>query len=118
MLNVSVVSPSETTERLADYLVADPGVTNLVVRSGARRPQGDSVQFDLKRGYANPVLSRLRDLPVKIGARASTAFARMRAAETARSVRDKREEQPERHLSFGAGELAVGLIALGRRSRG
>jgi uncharacterized hydrophobic protein (TIGR00271 family) len=62
MLRVSVVSPPETTEQLADYLVADPGVINLVVRSGARRPQGDSVQFDLMNAYANPVLSRLRDL--------------------------------------------------------
>ena len=62
MLHVSVVSPPETTERLADYLVADPGVINLVVNSGAGRPLGDSVQFDLMSAYADPVLSRMRAL--------------------------------------------------------
>jgi len=62
VLHVRVVSPPDVTQRLADSLAANPGVINLVILSGAARPSGDAVQFDVVAGYANPVLSRLRDL--------------------------------------------------------
>jgi uncharacterized hydrophobic protein (TIGR00271 family) len=58
-----VVSPAAQTEALTDLLAAAPGVRNLVVRAGAaRRPAGDSVQFDVRDAAANPVLAALRDL--------------------------------------------------------
>jgi uncharacterized hydrophobic protein (TIGR00271 family) len=61
MLHVRVVSPPGATNHLVERLSADPGVRNLVVlRGAARRPEGDSVQFDLLTRFANPVLRELR----------------------------------------------------------
>jgi len=61
MLHVRVVSPPGSTDRLVEWLSADPGVRNLVVMPGAARcPDGDSVQFDLLTRFANPVLHELR----------------------------------------------------------
>ena len=51
------------TGRLVETLGADSGVLNLVVLEGAaRRPDGDTVQFDLRHGSANPVFRQLRSL--------------------------------------------------------
>jgi uncharacterized hydrophobic protein (TIGR00271 family) len=63
MLHVRVVSPSEGTARLLNYLSADPGVVNLVVLpAAASSPDGDAVQFDLMASSANGVLRELRAL--------------------------------------------------------
>lgn len=63
MLHVRVVSPAAVTESLTDRLAAAPGVQNLMVRAGgARRPSGDSVQFDVHDAAANPVFAALREL--------------------------------------------------------
>jgi uncharacterized hydrophobic protein (TIGR00271 family) len=63
MLHVRVVSPAERTGQLVETLSTLPGVRNLVVlASGARRPVGDAVQFDVVDGAANPVFQTLRDL--------------------------------------------------------
>lgn len=63
MLHIRVASPPEITGRLVEILAADPGVLNLVVLKGtARRPDGDSVQFDLRTGSANLVFQHLREL--------------------------------------------------------
>jgi uncharacterized hydrophobic protein (TIGR00271 family) len=63
VLHVRVASPPEVTGRLVETLAADSGVLNLVVLEGAaRRPVGDTVQFDLRHGSANPVLQQLRGL--------------------------------------------------------
>ena len=69
MLHVRVVSPPGATAGLAGRLAADPGIRNLVVLPGAaRRPDGDSVQFDLIDQFANRVLHELR---AQIGAGSS-----------------------------------------------
>jgi uncharacterized hydrophobic protein (TIGR00271 family) len=63
MLHVRVVSPAARTGPLVDTLSVLPGVQNLVVlANGARRPDGDAVQFDVRDGTANPVFLALRDL--------------------------------------------------------
>jgi len=63
MLHVRVVSPPALTGRLADLLIATAGVQNLVVQPGAAtRPDGDSVQFDMRDEAANPVFRDLRGL--------------------------------------------------------
>ena len=63
MLHVRVVSPASHTGQLVETLSALPGVQNLVVlANGARRPEGDSVVFDVRDGAANPVFASLRDL--------------------------------------------------------
>jgi uncharacterized hydrophobic protein (TIGR00271 family) len=63
MLHVRVVSPPDVTKRVVDSLIADSGVTNLVVvPAAATRPDGDAVQFDLERASANSVLGQLREL--------------------------------------------------------
>jgi hypothetical protein len=63
MLHVRLVSPAALTGRLADLLTAAPGVQNLVVQPGAAtRPDGDSVQFDMRDEAANPVFRDLRGL--------------------------------------------------------
>jgi uncharacterized hydrophobic protein (TIGR00271 family) len=62
-LHVRVVTPPDVTELLVDVLVADSGVSNLVVLTGsARRPDGDAVQFDVLTRSANSVLGQLRAL--------------------------------------------------------
>lgn len=61
MLHVRVVSPSTLTEQLADALADAPGVQNVVVQlRAARRPDGDSVQFDIHDEAANPIFATLR----------------------------------------------------------
>ena len=63
MLQVKVVSPPAVTERLMEYLTAEEGVINLAVESSAaRRPVGDTVQFEVMRSAANGVLAQLRGL--------------------------------------------------------
>ena len=70
MLHVRVVSPAERTGQLVETLSTLPGVRNLVVlASGARRPVGDAVQFDVVDGAANPVFQALRDLGLATHAR-------------------------------------------------
>jgi hypothetical protein len=62
-LHVRMVSPPDLTELLTDALIADSGVTNLVVLTGsARRPDGDAVQFDVLARSANSVLGQVRAL--------------------------------------------------------
>ena len=59
--HVRLVSPPDLTEHLVDVLLADPGVSNVVVLSGsARRPDGDAVQFDV---LARSARSSSRTLP-------------------------------------------------------
>jgi uncharacterized hydrophobic protein (TIGR00271 family) len=63
MLYVRVASPADRTGRLVETLSVLPGVQNLVVlASGARRPEGDAVLFDVLDATANPVFRALRDL--------------------------------------------------------
>jgi len=58
-----MVSPPELTEVLADALIADSGVSNLVVLTGsARRPDGDAVHFDVLDRSANSVLRQVQAL--------------------------------------------------------
>ena len=62
-LHVRMVSPPDVTELLADVLMADSGVSNVVVLTGsARRPDGDAVHFDVLPRSANSVLRQLRAL--------------------------------------------------------
>jgi uncharacterized hydrophobic protein (TIGR00271 family) len=62
-LHVRMVSPPELTELLADALMADSDVSNLVVLTGsARRPDGDAVHFDVLARSANSVLGQVRAL--------------------------------------------------------
>jgi uncharacterized hydrophobic protein (TIGR00271 family) len=78
MLRVRVVSPPGSTDQLVEGLAADPGVRNLiVVRGAARRPDGDSVQFDLVARFANPVLAQVR---AKIGRLGSVVIETMDGA--------------------------------------
>jgi len=61
MLHVRVVSPPDVTSGLVDHLTEDGGVINMVVLpSGATRPDGDAVQFDVMTGSANGVIGQLR----------------------------------------------------------
>ena len=62
MLHVRVVSPAGRTGQLVETLATLPGVQNLVVQAGARRPEGDAVVFDVRDGSANPVFATLREL--------------------------------------------------------
>jgi uncharacterized hydrophobic protein (TIGR00271 family) len=58
--HVRLVSPGDMTERLVDVLLADSGVSNVVVLTGsARRPDGDAVQFDVLARSAGSVLRHL-----------------------------------------------------------
>ena len=62
-LHVRMVSPPDLTELLAAALIADSGVSNLVVLTGsARRPDGDAVHFDVHARSANSVLRKVREL--------------------------------------------------------
>jgi uncharacterized hydrophobic protein (TIGR00271 family) len=61
--HVRLVSPGDLTAHLVDVLLADPGVSNLVVLTGsARRPDGDAVQFDVLPRSADSVLRQLETL--------------------------------------------------------
>ena len=62
-LHVRMVSPPDLTELLAAALLADSGVSNLVVLTGsARRPDGDAVHFDVLARSANSVLRQVQAL--------------------------------------------------------
>jgi hypothetical protein len=62
-LHVRMVSAPDLTELLAAALIADSGVSNLVVLTGsARRPDGDAVHFDVHARSANSVLRQVREL--------------------------------------------------------
>lgn len=59
--HIRMVSPSDLTEHLVDVLLADSGVSSLVVHArSARRPDGDAVQFDVPARSANAVLRQLK----------------------------------------------------------
>lgn len=61
MMHLRVISPSETTEQVLSYLVAEPAVANLVVHRGAAvDPAGDVVIADVARESANEVLRELK----------------------------------------------------------
>jgi uncharacterized hydrophobic protein (TIGR00271 family) len=61
--HIRLVSPDNLTEHLVDVLLAESGVSNLVVLTGsARRPDGDAVQFDVPARSANFVLRQLEAL--------------------------------------------------------
>jgi uncharacterized hydrophobic protein (TIGR00271 family) len=62
-LHVRMVSPPDLTELLAAALIADSGVSNLVVLTrSARSPDGDAVHFDVHARSANSVLRQVREL--------------------------------------------------------
>lgn len=63
-LHIRVVSPAATTRAVADALAGMDGISHLVVQSGARRPDGDAVHFDVEPGMANSVLAMLREMQV------------------------------------------------------
>src|SRR6266511_3545829 len=59
VIHIRAVSPADVTARLVQSLEGNAGVLNLVVLKGvARRPDGDSVQFDVITAEANRVLAR------------------------------------------------------------
>jgi uncharacterized hydrophobic protein (TIGR00271 family) len=65
MLHIRVVSPVELTEQLLRALARAQGVQNLVSQpGGARRPEGDAIEFDARRGSANAVFGLLRALGI------------------------------------------------------
>ncbi len=54
MIHVRAVSPPEVTSTLVETLVANPGVSSIVVlEHAARGPDGDAVQFDVITVEAN-----------------------------------------------------------------
>ena len=58
--HIRLVSPPGLTEHLVEVLLADPGVSNVVVlTAAARRPDGDAVGFDVLARSANSVLRQL-----------------------------------------------------------
>ena len=62
-MHLRVISPSETTEEVLSYLVAEPAVANLVVHRGAAvDPAGDVVIADVARESANEVLRELKTM--------------------------------------------------------
>ncbi|HYK28484.1 MAG TPA: DUF389 domain-containing protein [Streptosporangiaceae bacterium] len=65
-LHVRVVSPPETTDALIKEIEKNDGVSHVVVVREARRPSGDSVQFDVEQQVANSVLTQLRALNVHL----------------------------------------------------
>ena len=59
--HIRVVSAPGATEQLVARLVAEPGVSNVVVLPGsARQPDGDAIQFDVRNRSANAVLQQIR----------------------------------------------------------
>ncbi|MFD8074640.1 DUF389 domain-containing protein [Streptomyces sp. NPDC059718] len=65
MIHVRAVSPPDLTDRALTALGADPCVLNLVLlRGGARHPDGDAIECDVLTGAANTVLRGLRDLGI------------------------------------------------------
>ena len=58
--HIRLVSPDNLTEQIVDVLLAESGVSNLVVLTGsAQRLDGDAVQFDVPAYSANVVLRQL-----------------------------------------------------------
>jgi len=65
VIHIRSVSPPDLTPGLIDSLSSRPGVLNMIVLEGvARKPDGDSVQFDVISAEANDVLDDLRALGV------------------------------------------------------
>jgi uncharacterized hydrophobic protein (TIGR00271 family) len=61
--HIRVVSAPGVTEELVARLVAEPGVSNVVVHAGsARQPDGDAIQLDVRNRSANAVLQQIRAL--------------------------------------------------------
>jgi uncharacterized hydrophobic protein (TIGR00271 family) len=61
--HIRVVSAPGVTEELVARLVAEPGVSNVVVLCGsARQPDGDAIQLDVRNRSANAVLQQIRTL--------------------------------------------------------
>ena len=61
--HIRVVSAPGVTEELVARLVAEPGVSNVVVLAGsARQPDGDAIQLDVRNRSANAVLQQIRAL--------------------------------------------------------
>ena len=59
--HIRVVSTPGVTEELVARLVAEPGVSNMVVlAASARQPDGDAIQFDVRNRSANAVLQQIR----------------------------------------------------------
>src|SRR5215470_6595560 len=59
--HIRVVSAPGATEKLVARLVAEPGVSNVVVIAGsARQPDGDAIQLDVRNRSANAVLQQIR----------------------------------------------------------
>jgi uncharacterized hydrophobic protein (TIGR00271 family) len=59
--HIRVVSAPGVTEELVARLVAEPGVSNVVVLAGsARQPDGDAIQLDVRNRSANAVLQQIR----------------------------------------------------------
>jgi len=57
---IRLVSPPSLTEHLVEVLLAEPGVSNVVVlTAAARRPDGDAVGFDVLARSANVMLRQL-----------------------------------------------------------
>ncbi|MGL4173187.1 MAG: DUF389 domain-containing protein [Actinomycetota bacterium] len=68
MLHLRLVAPASCSAEVADYLVADPRVTHVVVLPGASRdPIGDAIQCDVAREGASDVLRHLRALGLHDG---------------------------------------------------
>ncbi|WP_245716602.1 DUF389 domain-containing protein [Micromonospora humi] len=61
-----MIAPTDQSSAVVDLLTADPGVTHLVVLSGAaRQPAGDYITCDVVRESADAVLRRLQDLGIE-----------------------------------------------------
>jgi len=61
--HIRVVCAPGVTEVLVARLVAEPGVSNVVVLAGsARQPDGDAIQLDVRNRSANAVLQQIRAL--------------------------------------------------------
>jgi uncharacterized hydrophobic protein (TIGR00271 family) len=87
MLHMRIVVPARLSAETVDFLLAEPGTTNVVVLSGAARsPAGDLVLCDVTRESGQAVLDRLSGLGIE--ERGSIAvdevsFTMSRAAEAA-----------------------------------
>jgi uncharacterized hydrophobic protein (TIGR00271 family) len=92
VIHIRAVSPSDVTPKLIPSLEANAGVLNLVVLEGmARRPAGDSVEFDVITAEANRVLDKLHNL--EIGRRGSIVIENVDASISEAAVRAERQEQ-------------------------
>jgi uncharacterized hydrophobic protein (TIGR00271 family) len=68
VLHLAVVAPAERASAVLDALTGEPGVTNLVRRSGTTvKPEGERIEADVVREAADAVLDRLRGLCVEHG---------------------------------------------------